>query len=145
MAISFGACSNDDDIVLSVSDFVLDEPYSWNLSKQSDAFYVVNSKMEMLKYIESPEIINKEVNTPDFDKYTLLLASGRTRNGVEKIVTKLTRHNSIDYTFEIFVLTNATTVPEGYIVAVTVPKLGSKVQVGKKVAVQSQGDGLNPI
>ncbi|PXV63808.1 hypothetical protein CLV62_11257 [Dysgonomonas alginatilytica] len=133
----FVGCSDDDkEVEILTSNFVLGEPYRWNLSKQKDMFHIINNYAELQDYIEAVDGSKVAVNAPDFDKYTLILASGTTQSGVAKIETKLIKHNDIDYTFEVYVFTNMATVVEGYIVAVTVPRLPNNAKVVKKAMVK---------
>lgn len=127
----FNACSDDEDKIISTLSFTLNDPYRWNLSRQTETFHVINDKVEMLKYIKSPDEKGEDVNIPDFNKSTLLLASGTTQSGVAKIETKLIKHNDADYTLEIYVFINAASSTVGYIVAVTVPRLANNVQIVK--------------
>jgi hypothetical protein len=140
MSLSFTACSDDDrneDKVIPTSEFVLGSPYRWNLpNKNEDVFHIVNSESEMYRYIESEDGTEIAANTPDFGKYTLLVGNVRTTSGISGIETKLIKHNEVDYTFEIHVSTNATTVAENRVVAVTVPKLATNVQVVKKIIIR---------
>lgn len=131
------ACSDEDnkDEIIPTSNFVQYSPYNWKLSNEN-VFYVINSGVEMYQHIESEYDVAIAPNMPDFNQYTLLLGDVKTRSGISKIETKLVKHNSVDYTFEIYVWTNLTTVAENRMVAVTVPKLAENVQIVKKVVAQ---------
>lgn len=54
----FGGCSNDDNTnseVISTSEFVLNTPYVWKVSKESkDVFLIINSEEELSSYVQTP-------------------------------------------------------------------------------------------
>jgi hypothetical protein len=136
VSLSFTTCSDDDkDEIIPTTEFVPGSPYRWSLQNEG-VFHIVNSISEMYGYIESEDGSEIAANTPDFDKYTLLVGNVRTTSGISKIETKLIKHNEVDYTFEIHVSTNDATVAENRVVAVTTPKL-SKAQIVEKVIVKA--------
>lgn len=144
----FTSCSDDKDETteLPTTNFELGEPYRWTLSKHDDTFYIIDSYEEMSQYIESIDGTKPVPNSPDFKKQTLLLASGPTAYGVSKVYTRLLKNDNknikgdplegADYVFVVFVETNAATVAEGYIVAVTAPLLPTNTKIVKVTSIK---------
>lgn len=133
--ILLSACSDSDDdnkdLEIVTTNFVLNQPYVWNVPMDGDVFYVLNSSEEMYQYIKSTEDSKIAANMPDFSKYTLLVGNAKTISGISLIETKLINHNNRDYTFEIYALMDGTMVAENSIVAVMVPRLPDGVKVVK--------------
>ncbi|MDR2953580.1 MAG: hypothetical protein LBV43_00690 [Prevotella sp.] len=149
VSLSFTACSDDDkneDKVIPTSEFVLGSPYRWDLpNKNEDVFLIVNSESEMYRYIESENETKIAANTPDFGKYTLLVRNVRTTRGISGIKKELIRHSEVDHTFIICAFTNETTVAENRVVAVTVPKLATNVQIGQIIMIKPSGNDFTLI
>ncbi len=134
----FSSCSDDDDETmvatkLSITEFILNEGCTWKGQQAGDSFDMIRSQSEMDTRIEKTE--GSVVNYPDFTRNSILLATGPTSYGVSKIETNLTKDADTQYTLSVDVYTNATTVAEGYRIAVLTPVLSGNVTVVKKTTI----------
>lgn len=137
LVMMLSACSDDENKneVIPTSDFVLGDPYRWNIFGDKDVFLVIKSDMDMYKYVEKDDLTEILPNTPDFEKSTLLLAKVLTTSGISKIETRLIKHNDTNYTFEIHVFTNEATVAENRVIAVTCPLLAANAKITSKTTI----------
>lgn len=131
------SCSDDDkdsQTEIVTAEFVLNGGAVWKSPKTDDVIKIIRSKAELDALIESTDAI-VELNYPDFTKYSILLASGSTLNGVSKVDTRFIKYSDTKYTLFVDVYTNLATVVEGYRIAALIPVLNSHVEVDKKAVI----------
>ena len=101
-----------------------------NLNYNKDLI-VINSNEELENYISCSDGSYIEI---DFSKYTLLLASGQTRNApIEEITKKLTKTAKNEYDFDIDVTTGNLRAITPWLVAITVSKISDDAVVSLNV------------
>jgi hypothetical protein len=92
---------------------------------------IINSTEELTNYISCME---GSYHAIDFSKYTLLLASGETTNGISKIIVNdLQQLSCKEYELSIKVLLNDTTVIKKWIIALTMKKVSEESHVELKI------------
>lgn len=134
----FTACSDEEnkDEIIPTSDFALGAPFRWNLSGDKDVLLVIQSDVDMYKYVKKDDLTEILPNTPDFGKSTLFLAKVFTTSGISSIETRLIKHNNTNYTFEVDISTNEATIAENRVVAATCPLLPANAKVTSKIMIK---------
>jgi hypothetical protein len=105
------------------TEYLIGESCRWINLKFDEKILVISSKVEMEKYISRTGGDFSEI---DFSKQSLLLASGKTTNGIAAISKKLLKSENM-YTLEIKVELNDATVIGQWVVAIVTDKLDTEI------------------
>jgi len=105
---------------------------AWKGLSFDNKVIIVNSREEMEKYIagdigDYPDI--------DFSRYTLLLASGETSNGIFSCVDKFRQISLDEYRLDVEIVLDDTTIIGKWQVALTTNKLSSFSKINLNVKV----------
>jgi hypothetical protein len=125
--ISIGCSDNEESITypveVDIEDFSLDGTLWQNLVP--DNVYLINSREELAPYISGVVDI-------DFDKYSLIIASGEMPSGIDSIATNLSQTSSDEYRLEIDIKLNpaANIIIEPWTASLLAPKIKENAAVG---------------
>lgn len=95
----------------------------WTNLGYDDKIIVINSDEQLTSYINCSDGNSQEI---DFSKYTLLLASGTTPNGIVEISNRLLQLSANGYKLNIEVLLNVAEVEERWVTALIIDKLSEE-------------------
>jgi hypothetical protein len=102
-------------VEMDIVDFSLNGTLWQNLVP--DSVYLINSREELAPYISGVVDI-------DFEKYTLIIASGEMPSGIDSIATNLEQTSSDEYRLEIDIkLNHAANIIETWTVSLLAPKI----------------------
>ena len=106
--------------------------YNWkNIEKNT--VYVVRSSVELAGYISGTD---SPAPTIDFGRYSLLLVQGTNLSGIQSIEKQLQQISFNGYKLTVNIKANATTVVEGWTVAVLIPHVTTNLAVALDVKTQ---------
>jgi hypothetical protein len=98
----------------------------WTNLAYNGKIIIINSNKEMEKYVECS---NGSYPAIDFSKYTLLLASGGTGNGISKIDKTITQIAANKYTLKVIVHLNFAMVVQTWTISILIPKVSNNTTV----------------
>ena len=106
--------------------------YNWK-SIEKNTVCVVKSSVELAGYISGT---GSPAPTIDFEKYSLLLVQGTNLSGIQSIEKQLQQISFNGYKLTVNIKSNATTVVEGWTVAVLVPQVTSNSTIALDVKME---------
>jgi hypothetical protein len=112
---------------------LLEASYKW-INIDND--HPVNSKLIIINSDEElrNHIIGEEYPTIDFSKHSLLLISGSTRMGVEKVnIISFQQLSTDNYKLDVEVLLNDATVADTWIIILITSKLGCESKINTTI------------
>jgi hypothetical protein len=98
----------------------------WTKLNYDNKINIINSNAELENYITCTEGTFPEI---DFTNKTLLLASGGTTNGVEKVQSTFIENSTGKYTLKVVVYLNDATVAEGWKISIFSTKISNEAIV----------------
>lgn len=111
---------------ISFTEYSLSRTACWQTSSETNQVVIINSAEEMAKYIACTD-----GNYPaiDFSKHTLLLAGGSTTNGVSAISKRLQQLSSKQYTLDVEITLDDTTIIQDWAIAIVTKKMSGRDKI----------------
>ena len=109
------------------------------LKEDTEILYIINSQEELMQRMFC-EIMPHPV---DFDKYSLLVVSGRASSGIDELTRQLTQTSSGEYVLKIAIKLNATREAPLWVVSVLAPKLPQDATIELVVSKDKGDNGKN--
>jgi hypothetical protein len=122
---------------ISFEDFSLSENCAWTNFDFDNKVIVINSKSELEEYVKG------DFQEIDFNKYSLIVASGEIAGGIFNITKQIIRVSDYEYELNLDIESDLTAIAgQKWTVSILTPKLSDKINIKVNVNLHREYESL---